>query len=154
MKKRWLFAPIAIAVLAMGVATAGVAMAQETDTNRDSRVSNFISRVAEILGLEESQVREAVAQARREMRDEAFQQKLDRLVDQGRITREEADEYLDWYLSRPDTLRGHRMPGFGFDRRGDGRHGPGRGLRGFEGRSGPPRPPSAGSVGEIDDTVL
>ena len=154
MKKRWLFAPIAVAVLALGVGTTGVAMAQETDTTPDSRVSNFISRVAEILGLEESQVKEAVAQARREMRDETVQQKLDRTVEQGRITREEADEYLEWFQSRPNSRPGVGMRGFGFDRHGGGRNGFGRGSRGFDGQHSTPRPPFTESVGEIDDTVL
>ncbi|MBM4462929.1 MAG: hypothetical protein FJ012_06275 [Chloroflexi bacterium] len=83
----------------------------------------FISKVANILGLPEEQVAAAFKQARQEMQDEALQNWLQKLVDEGRITQEEADQYLEWWQSRPDINFGF---GDGFQLRG----GCGRGHRG------------------------
>lgn len=80
----------------------------------------FISKVANILGLPEEQVADAFKQARQEMQDEALQNWLQKLVDEGKITQEEADEYLEWWQSRPDIDLG---PGKGFQLRGGCGHG-------------------------------
>ena len=121
MKKRWILVPIALTMLAIGIVTAGAALSHGTDTNG---ISSFASRVASILGLDEAQVRDAIDQARRELRDEAVQNKMSRLVEKGRITQEQADAYLEWYQSRPDDF-----PGFGLRDNGFGRHD--HGLKGF-----------------------
>ena len=109
---------------ALAVATAGVALAQED--GGDSKVGKFTSRVAEILGLDEAQVEDAMKQAWQEFRDEAMQSKLESLVEKGRITQEQADEYLDWHQSRPEILAGFGKSGFGYGKhrysRGFGRH--------------------------------
>ena len=124
MRKRWILVPVALVAMALAVATAGVALAHED--NRDSKIGNFTSRVAEILGLDEGEVEDAMNQAWQELRDEAMQSKLDSLVEEGRITQEQADEYLDWYQSRPEMLTGFGMSRFGYGKygykRGFGRH--------------------------------
>ncbi len=125
MKRRWIFVPLLVGLLVIGV-TGGAVFAQGVVTGGDSPAQSFVSRVAAILGLEEAQVKDAFQQATGEMRDEAILRKLDHLVAQGRLTQEQADEYLDWYQSRPDTL----PPGLPF--RGLG----GRGFFGGRFRSG------------------
>ena len=128
MKKRWIVLPMAVALLAIGAVTMGAALAH-TGTNGDLPMSSFASRVAAILGLDEAQVQDAMDQARKELRDEVVESKLNTWVEQGRITQEQADAQLEWYKSRPDDF-----PGFG---RGHGRHhGFKHGVRGF-GRGGP-----------------
>ena len=114
MKKRWILVPIALTMLAIVIVTTGTALTQGTET---SGIGSFASRVASILGLDEAQVQDAIDQARRELRDEAVQIKLSRLVEKGQITQEQADAYLEWYRSRPDDFPG-------FDRHGHG-------LKGF-----------------------
>ena len=106
--RRWLYALILTGLLVIGV-TGGAVLAHGGGENGDSPVKSFASRVAGILGLNESQVQDAFSQARAEMQDEAIQHKLDKMVENGRLTQEEADEYKEWYDSRPDTL----TPGFG-----------------------------------------
>ena len=130
MKKRWLFAPVAVAVLAIGVLSAGAVLAQESDTEGDSIAGSLASRVARILGIEdETVVQDAIEQARQEMRDEAIQSKLNAMVEQGRLSRDQADEYLLWYQDMPEGLNG-----FGFGRHGRGfGHGGMKGMRGFRG---------------------
>lgn len=124
MRKRWIIIPVALVTMALAVAATGVALAHEN--NGDSKADKFTSRVAEILGLDQAQVEDAMKQARQELRDEAMQSKLDSLVEKGLITQEQSDEYLDWYQSRPEALAGFGKSGFGYGKygykRGFGRH--------------------------------
>lgn len=132
-KKHWLIGFLGLTALVLGLGSATV-MAQET-TGEPTRLSLF-ARMANILGLEEEQVQAAYEQARQEMRDERFEemvgQRLDALVESGRITQEQADELREWYMSRPDSFwlaagpdRGKdagRHKGRAFDGRGYGSH--------------------------------
>ena len=103
--RRWLYALILTGLLVIGI-TGGAVLAHGGGENGDSPVNSFASRVAGFLGLglTEAQVQDAFDQARAEMQDEAIQHKLDKMVENGRLTQEEADEYKEWYDSRPDTL--------------------------------------------------
>jgi hypothetical protein len=136
MKKRWFLVPAIAVMLAIGVITAGAALAQGTNTG-DPAISDLVSRIARILNLEEARVQDAVDQALRETRDESVRNKLNELVEQGRITQEQADEYFTWYQSRPDDLPGfmERGPGFGW-------HSQGHGFRGFRFFNGAPQTPA------------
>lgn len=86
-----------------------------TDSNQESMAppgAPFLERVAEILDIEEQDLKDAVAQARREMVGEALERRLDKLVEEDIITEGEKQEYLDWWQNRPDVpvgfgLRGH-----------------------------------------------
>jgi hypothetical protein len=147
--RRWFVIPAAVALLAIGVVTAGAALAQESDTEGSSTISSFASRVASILGLDEAQVQDAMNQAQRELHEEALKSRLDALVEAGRITQEQADQYLQWYQSRPDDFPGLGGPGFGF-----GHHGHGRGMKGFRGLWGIPQAPPAESAPSADSTSL
>jgi len=122
-KRNWLLVLFTAAVLALGI-TGGVIWAQEGDTQNDAAQDDtakksMASRVAGILGLGEEEVQDAFKQAGREMRDEKFQTRMDRLVEQGKITEDEAVAAVDWYQSRPENIgHGHR----GSRLRGSGRH--------------------------------
>jgi len=130
MKKRWLLVPIVAAVIAFAV-MGGVALAQGNDESAGSPWSSFASRVASILGLDEATVQDAFDQARSEMQDEALQQRLDNMVERGLINPEQADEYYEWYQSRPEG-----MPFGGFGGRGFGRGGMWGGMK-WRGPCGP-----------------
>lgn len=75
MRKRWIVLPMAVALLAIGAVTMGAALAHR-GTNGDLPMSSFPSRVAAILGLDEAQVQDAMNQARKELRDEVVEIKL------------------------------------------------------------------------------
>ena len=127
-KRNRLVVVAAVMALVVGLG-GGAVMAQESESDGGSPIQSFVSRVAGILGLGEQEVQDAFDQAAREMHDEALQQKLAYLVEEGKITQEQADEYAEWYESRPESL-GPRFGGRGFG----GRHGHGWGgprLRGF-----------------------
>ena len=110
MKKRWIFISAVLATLVIAI-TGGAIMAQDTGNTETSEERSFAGRVADILGLDEQTVSDAMEQVKEEMRDEAIQHKLDTLVEKGLMTQEEADEYGDWIRSMPDI--GHNFGGFG-----------------------------------------
>ena len=66
--------------------------------------TTLLGRVATILGLEETTVEDAFQQARKDQRTEKYREALDRKIEQGFITSEEADEPFLWFHSRPDSL--------------------------------------------------
>ena len=97
--KRWLVIP-AVAGLAAVAALGGVAAAG------GSGGGQVDSRVAEILERDEETVADAFKQATQQRVDEALQARLDKLVEAGRITQEQADELKAWYDERPEGLSG------------------------------------------------
>ena len=125
MKKRWFVATLLVGMLAVGL-TGGTVLAQTDGTSSDSPVGRFASKVATILGLDETLVQDALKQAAGEIQDEALQWKLDKLVENGRLTQEQADAYYEWYQSRPQGIfPGRGFGGHGFFRGGHGGHGMG-----------------------------
>ena len=106
------------------------------------RQGRFASRVAAKLELDEGKVQDAFRQVAREVEDEVLQRKLGRMVESGRLTEEQADEYRKWYSSRPEGLpfRGAFGGGMwgGGGWRGKGRHEEGHGPS-----HGPESPESA-----------
>ena len=123
-RKRWIIVSAGIIALVVGVFAAGVIAAQVAD---DSKVSDFSARVAQILGLDEQTVEDAMKQAHRELRQERAQEKLDELVASGDITQEQADEYMAWIESAPDGIYSYDGHGRGKGHGRKGRHG-GRGF--------------------------
>ena len=112
-KRYWLTGTIVAAVMVLGI-MGGVAMAQETsDEDGDSEKRSFAARVADILGLDETTVQEAIDQAKAEMQEEALQAKLDWLVENGHMTQDQADEYKTWIESKPEGLSPKMFGGFG-----------------------------------------
>ena len=124
LKKYWI-GIFAVAALLMGAITVGVVAAQDTGDGattvegETSAAKTILGRVAAILGLDEATVEDAFQQARKDQKTEAYREKLDRQVENGRITSEEAQEQFLWFQSRPDSLTGsfrrgdHQRPGFG-----------------------------------------
>lgn len=131
MRKRWFLVALMVSVLAIGV-TGATVFAQSSDGNGGGGVKGLVSRVAQILGLDDQQVQDAFDQARMEMRDDAIRTKLDRQVEAGRLTQEQADEYYDWYQDMPEGIDG-LFGGRGFGKSGFGKAGFGRGHQ-FQGR--------------------
>ena len=119
-KKRWVFITLLIGAMITGV-LGGTVLAHDGGTGDSRPLQSFTSRVAGILGLDEAQVQDAFNQAARELESEALQRSLDRQVELGRLTQQQADKYLEWYQARPNSLssglpvpslRGHTLFGF------------------------------------------
>ena len=151
MNKRWLLVPVVIGILAIGI-TGGAALAHGGGTDGEPPANKFASRVATILELDETQVREAFKQAALELRNEALQQRLDALVAQGHLSQEDADAIAEWHRSRPDALasgqlfQGHRGHGVSGGRIGRGHWFGGSGFH--------TPPPTSPDTGSVDPTVL
>ena len=106
--KKFLLVGLLVVVALVGT-IGGVAFADDEDTAVTTTTSPLLERVAEILGVDVATLEDAVAQARSEMQLEARQTILDRLVEEGVITQEEADEYGEWLNDCPNLELGSRL---------------------------------------------
>ncbi len=108
MNKKMFLIPVIVGVIAI-VSTTAI-FAQTPTPNPQSTAKTFASRVASILGLNETQVQSALDQASKDTQNDAVKARLDAMVAAGKLTQAQADEYLNWYNARPEGLKG----GFGF----------------------------------------
>jgi hypothetical protein len=118
-KKGILLLALLVGVLLIGSVAGVVAFAQTGNSNGSqakTQDDTLLDKVAQIyqknagVTLDTQQLKDAFAQAQTEMRDEAMQSRLKNLVDHGKINQDQADAYLNWWQSKPDT----QLPG-GFD---------------------------------------
>jgi uncharacterized membrane protein len=138
-KRKWIIvAAVAAVVVVVGGVMGGVAYAQ-TSTPTNPPVTNpgkdLADRVATILKLDPATVESAFTQAEKDMQNDAVKSYLDKLVQAGKMTQADADAYLTWLQSKPQTSSGLNVPlpggrGFGF----------GGGFRGFPGKGVTPAP--------------
>jgi len=98
--KRFIIIGLLATVLLVG--GIGVVVLAQTENGDDSQPKTLLARVAEKLGINQQELEDAFAEARSEMRDEALENRLQNLVEQGKITQEEADQYKAWLEARPD----------------------------------------------------
>lgn len=115
-KKMKILASVLVAVLLLTVGGTTLAMAQEEEEPEPQEeeftpqieANALLTRVAEILGISEEELREAFHQARQEMMEERwekiFNQALDKAVDEGLLTPEEAEEIREWWAQKPEAL--------------------------------------------------
>ena len=118
-RKRWLVVTAAAALMAVGL-TAGAVFAagfpgpgiggpswangHDSDgrMGKSGAVSNRIfERVAQILGVEQETLENAFATAQHELADEQFATRMDTLVEDETLTREQADAAIKWFAARP-----------------------------------------------------
>ena len=130
MRRKWLVIP-ALAALLLAGAIAGTAFAQGESDDDSSSVSRFVEILADKLDIGEEELQTALEETKEELQAErkaAWKQqlrdKLAAMVEEGKITQEQADEYLDWYLNPPELASGEHGRKFAF---GSGHH---RGKRG------------------------
>jgi len=117
-KKLILSAVVAGVVLVTAIGVVAFAQADDAATGK-----TLLSRVAAILGIEQTKVEEAFAQAQKDMQSEAMDTWLNALVADGKLTQGEADQYKQWVQARPDLPEGFGMRGFGGPRGGEFRFG-------------------------------
>ncbi len=117
--KKFIIVAVIVAVVLVGT-VAGVALAQANNgSSTTTQGKTFAARVAAILGIDQQKVQDAFDKARRDMADEAMNNRLDALVKSGKITQQQADQYKSWWQSRPQSplpgagqmgpFRGHRF---------------------------------------------
>jgi len=103
-KLKVLISAVVVALLLTVGATVTVMAEGEAETTPSPEVSEnaLLGRVADILGIDEADLVNAFEQAQQEMCEEAFINRLNQAVEEGLITREQADEILEWWGQRPD----------------------------------------------------
>ncbi len=94
-----------VVVLLLAVGGTAIVMAQEEPTpTPEAGAKGLLTRVAEILDIPQEDLVNAFKQAKQEMRQEAFIRALDKAVEEGYITQEEADEIKEWWEQKPEVL--------------------------------------------------
>jgi len=108
-KKFIIGALLATVVLVGGIGGAVLAQTGDEDVSQPvARREALLERVTEIyqentgVAIDAQQLKDAFTQASSEMRIEALQSHIQDLVDQGKLTQEQADQYLEWWESKPD----------------------------------------------------
>ncbi len=99
--KKFILIGVLIALVVVGC-TAGIALAQTGSTDNTTPGKTLLARVATILGIDQQKVENAFTKAQSEMQQEALDAYLKKLVDEGKITKEQADQYKKWWQARPD----------------------------------------------------
>jgi len=125
------FIAITLATVLVVGSTVGVVLATDNGDEQESPAGDgypaLLKRVCAIYEentgttIDPEALKDAFAQAQNEMQTEALKNCLQNLVGQGKMIQEQADQYLEWWQSRPDV-----PIGFGF-----------RGHGGFHGMGGP-----------------
>ena len=116
--KKFILLAVLTAVILVG-SIAGVVYAQEEDEEDASPKAVLLEKVADKLGIDLQQLEDAFTEAIAEIRDEAQLKWLEKAVEEGLITEEEAAEYSEWWSGKPDIQFG--SGGFGqLERRGFG----------------------------------
>lgn len=115
-KRKWFVPVVVVSILLIGGITGGVvAAASDSSINAEEQIEAanryqlLLDRACAIyeeetgMAIDQEQLKDALKQARQEMRQEALGNWLQKLVDDGEITQEEADQLLEWWQSRPDV---------------------------------------------------
>jgi hypothetical protein len=111
---------VVMAVVLVG-SISGVALAADNgdDSQPETEHGAILERVCEIyqentgVTIDQEALKDAFAQAQSEMQAAALENHLQSLVDAGEITQEEADQYLEWWESKPDVSIGFDFHGHG-----------------------------------------
>jgi len=141
--RKFIIIAVSVAVLLAG-SIGGVVLAADNgnDSQPEARHGQFMDRVCEIyeqntgVAIDQEALKDAFTQAATEMRTEAMQNRpeigpeamqnrLQNLVDEGKITQEQIEALQKWWDSRPDVTFGFGSPGHGK-------------FRGMGGPCGPP----------------
>jgi len=137
-----------LAIVTLAGSIGGVVYAQSgngDDSQPKAQFATLLDKVCAIYqqntgtAINAEELQKAFDQARSEMGEEALDKFLQSLVDEGKITQEQADQYKAWIKSKPD-IDIPLVPGpFGFP--GHGMHRGFGGPGGFPGWGEPPQPP-------------
>ena len=130
-KRKWFIPVVVVSVLLIaGIVGGVVAAGSDSSGNAEdqSQITDqyqaLLDRVCAIyeektgVAIDSEQLRDALDQAQGELQEEALETRLQNLVDEGKITQEEADNYLAWWQSRPDIEV--PLPGLGGPSHGGG----------------------------------
>jgi uncharacterized membrane protein len=124
-KRKWFIPAVVLSVLLIGGITGGVIAAAADDSSSNTEDQNqttdryqaLLDRACAIyqentgVAIDSEQLKAALDQAQGELQEQALESRLQDLVANGKMTQEEADQYLEWWQSRPDIQV--PLPGLG-----------------------------------------
>jgi hypothetical protein len=123
-KRKWFIPVVVVSVLLIGGIIGGVVVAGDDSSSNTTAGNQAVDRYQALLdracaiyeentgvAIDSEQLKDALEQARSEIQDEALQSWLQNLVDKGKITQQEADQYIEWWQSRPNIKLA--LPGLG-----------------------------------------
>ena len=118
--KKLIFGAVLAAVIVAGsIGGVVVAAGNGDDSQPQAKYEALLDRVCAIyqektgVAIDSQVLKDSLAQAQNELRIDALKNYLQNLVEQEKITQQQADDYLEWQQARPDVpLR------FGFRGRG------------------------------------
>lgn len=94
------FATVLVAVMLIASMPV-IALAQEGENPEHQGA--LMSQVAEILGIDQQDLENALKQAQTELREETLDARLQELITEGTLTQEQADEFKSWMKTKPDV---------------------------------------------------
>src|SRR4030042_580414 len=116
-KSKKILIPAIVIVLVLIGGTAGIVLAADTPSTTQGKVIGCFGpntdRVLAIykektgVAIDKAKLQEAFDQAMKESRDKALDDTLQKRVESGQMTQDEAKKYKDWWNARPNTP----MPG-------------------------------------------
>ncbi|HLB27965.1 MAG TPA: hypothetical protein VJK47_02010 [Dehalococcoidales bacterium] len=101
-KKKVILLALLAALVLISIGGVVIAQAAEGASGNATQLKTIMARVAEILGIDQQKVEAAFEQAKNEAQADALKNRLQALVDAGKITQAQADAYLKWSQSKPD----------------------------------------------------
>ncbi len=130
--KKFIIIGVSVAVLLAG-SIFGVVLAADNEDSSQPKApgEDMLPKVCAIyeqktgVAIDQAALKDAFAQARSEIQKELEQARLQDMVNQGKITQEQADQFQKWWESKPNVPFGFGFPGHGR----------------FPGRGGPCAPP-------------
>ncbi len=115
MRKRKWFIPVVLSIVLIGGIAGGVMVAADDSSSNVDQHSQPSDRYQALLDracaiyeermgvpINSDELKNALDQAQGELKEEALESRLQNLVGDGKMTQEEADNYLEWWQSRPD----------------------------------------------------
>ena len=78
---------------------------EKTTPPPEASKQGLLERVADILEIDQEDLIDAFKQAQQEMKEEAFINRLNQAVAEGRITQEQADEIIGWWELKPEVIK-------------------------------------------------
>jgi hypothetical protein len=118
--KKFIIIAVSAAVLLAG-SISGVALAASNGNDSQSKDlgTDILAKVCTIyqqktgVSIDQQALKDAFTEAQNELQKEWEQARLQNLVEQGKITQDQADQYLNWWQSRPDVPIGFGPRGHG-----------------------------------------
>ena len=108
-KKLIIGAALAAVIVAGSIGGVVVAADNGDDSQPEAKYEALLDRICEIyqektgVAIDSQVLKDSFTQAQNELRIDALKNRLQRLVEQDKITQQQADDYLEWQQARPDV---------------------------------------------------